>query len=137
LARALASTIKSVASIKNDKPSLLPPRQFRHWVNVYVIKHVFVCLSSYFSVPPHQRFHVHTLAKMAFYRLDEIPKELWPDYVSLMIKVGEKKYGFPPEVSKAIVVMAVLLRIALEECYPVLIAFGEEKAKELKLLKNK
>ncbi|RLE88610.1 MAG: hypothetical protein DRJ67_01595 [Thermoprotei archaeon] len=136
IAKAVASTVKSVTSIKLDKPRTLPPKQYRHWINLHLIKHVFAHVSSYFSLPQGYRLLVHLLAKMTFYRIDEMPRELWSDFISLMIRLGKIKYRLPEEVAKVIVVLAAQLRLALDECYPTLLEIGEEMAERMSLLKK-
>jgi len=136
VAMATIRTVKAVASIKNDKPRLLPPRVYKHQLNLYLIKLMTKHVIAYFSIPKSYRLSIHHLIEMVFYRIDEIPKELWQEYISLMTRVGVLKYRLPEEVSKTIVLLAALLRLALEECYDSLLEFGEEFAKTYNLLKR-
>mgnify|MGYP000141370117 CR=1 FL=1 len=136
VAKALTHTVKSVASIKNEKPHALPPRVFRHYINISLLKYVFGAVASYFSLPQSYRLSVHLFAKMLFYRIDEIPRELWIDYLALMIRVGMIKFKLPEQVARVVAIMAAQLRLALEDCYDMLLELGELLAERYGLLKR-
>jgi len=136
IARAVSHTVKSVTSIKNEKPRLLPPRVFRHHINLGLIKYIFAPVAAYFSLPQSYRLSIHLFARMIFYRIDEIPSELWPDFISLMVRAAKIKFKLPEQVAKVVAILATQLRLALEECYPELLKAGEWIAEELNLLKK-
>jgi len=136
ITRAVINAVRSYSSIKHERPRLLPPRVFRHYINLNLLKYVFRPVISYFALPYSSRLSTYLFSEMVYYRIDEIPLELWSDFASLMLRVATIRYKLPEEVAKVVIILAAQLRLVMKEWERDLIDLGEMVAKSMNLLKE-